>query len=483
MSQFQRRDNPFSVLIVDDEPGMLDVLSICFADEGYNVYTASSGRDAIHILSEVDPDLIVTDVRMPNGDGRTLIQNIRALEEDAPIIFCISGYQDMTPPEMFLSGIDHFFPKPLDFDAILAASKHFLTNRRTKRRNFSKAGPSLESLGSINAILQNLQDFFFILDSNFKFMHCSKSFAAAYETTEQEICKRSFLDFLTPFDAREFKTSIGSVLEGKIESSIVSFSSLNEKVLPIEISWAQGQWHNQRIIFALARDLTFQNELEKRVESRVQGDLKLTKVQLEIATALGQDLKTPLQAIVGYASMLENSAVSSREKRFTQSILKAANTLNTLMNEFFTIASSGIDTQAGSATEFSLPQLIDEVVCLVNTLSSNEKDPLIHRAKASSLFSPNMSLYFRGKPLCLRQVLSVLLKQATYHAAGDHVLMQVNSSSDHSSLEFVFKGISEPFEVDTVCAHLVALINGKLCHECSKTGERTLQLTVPAFKT
>ncbi len=482
MNHSQRRENPFSVLIVDDEPGMLDVLSSCFADEGYNVYTAQSGSDALRIFPEIDPDLIITDVRMPNGDGRTLIRDVRALGEDAPIIFCISGYQDMTPPEIFLNGIDHFFPKPLDFDTILCASNHFLNNRRTRRSDTTKPNHKIESLDSLNTILHNLHDFFFILDSNLHFKHCSKSFAKAHETTEYEICMRSFLDFLTPSEAREFRGAMGDVLAGKLETSIFSLSTSREGPLPVEVSWARGCWQNESVIFALARDLTSQAELEKRVENRFQNDLMLIKTQLELAASLGQDLRTPLQAIVGYASMLENSSASSRDKRFTQSIIKAANSLSTLMNEFLTIANAGSVQPEASITEFSLPQMINEVVNLVNTGISTGTNSSTSRGKVSAQLTPSMNFNFRGKPLCLRQVLTTLLKKAVQHSSSKQIFMHVALTPEADTIEFVFRGTTQRFEPDMVCSHLITLLNGTFSYEHSTAAEQLLRLTVPTSK-
>jgi CheY-like chemotaxis protein len=80
------------VLIVEDEPDLMDVAASLFTSMGYDVLTASSGREAIDVLEQRDVDILFTDVVMPNGmDGLELATYTRAHYPETKIMLA-SGY-------------------------------------------------------------------------------------------------------------------------------------------------------------------------------------------------------------------------------------------------------------------------------------------------------------------------------------------------------------------------------------------------------
>jgi CheY-like chemotaxis protein len=81
-----------AILIVDDEPDILDVLESAFAREGYFITTATDGREGIRALDTRHYDLVITDLRMPVQDGRTLLRAIAARPADRrPAVIVLTG--------------------------------------------------------------------------------------------------------------------------------------------------------------------------------------------------------------------------------------------------------------------------------------------------------------------------------------------------------------------------------------------------------
>ena len=78
-----------TILVVDDEPVILSILEKILTGDGHIVHTASSGQEGIDRALSIDPDLILTDILMPDMDGYELTARIRALPglHDMPIIF------------------------------------------------------------------------------------------------------------------------------------------------------------------------------------------------------------------------------------------------------------------------------------------------------------------------------------------------------------------------------------------------------------
>jgi len=72
-----------SILIVDDEPSILQSLSGLLSDEGFEVATASNGYEALKIIDKESPDLVMLDIWMPGMDG---IETLKAIKQDNPLI-------------------------------------------------------------------------------------------------------------------------------------------------------------------------------------------------------------------------------------------------------------------------------------------------------------------------------------------------------------------------------------------------------------
>ena len=75
-----------TVLIVDDEKNYPLILSAILEEEGFETFTANSGREALEILANADIDLVLTDMKMPSMDGIELLERIKDKDEDLPVI-------------------------------------------------------------------------------------------------------------------------------------------------------------------------------------------------------------------------------------------------------------------------------------------------------------------------------------------------------------------------------------------------------------
>ncbi len=103
----------FSVLIVEDDPDLRELVSENFLLAGASVATASSGSEAIILVNINRYDFILSDMRMPNGDGRFLAKEVMKMEGHKPLFFLYSGYNDISDKESTELGISQIFPKPI----------------------------------------------------------------------------------------------------------------------------------------------------------------------------------------------------------------------------------------------------------------------------------------------------------------------------------------------------------------------------------
>ncbi len=111
------------ILLIDDEEGIRKVLSISLTDSGYKVLTAENGEEALRLFREVDPPIVLTDIKMPGMDGIELLQKIKEESPDTEVIM-ITGHGDMELAIQSLkSDATDFITKPIHDDALGIALK------------------------------------------------------------------------------------------------------------------------------------------------------------------------------------------------------------------------------------------------------------------------------------------------------------------------------------------------------------------------
>lgn len=103
-----------SILVVDDERGFCDVVTVILESQGYQVQQAHHANDALGLLDETTPDLILTDMMMPEMDGVGLIKRLRETPKWANIpVVVISAYSEPEVQEnAFAAGATGFISKP-----------------------------------------------------------------------------------------------------------------------------------------------------------------------------------------------------------------------------------------------------------------------------------------------------------------------------------------------------------------------------------
>lgn len=108
-----------NILVVDDEPQITRVLKTSLSSRGYGIRTASDGEEALQLMKEWCPDLIVTDLRMPNMDGLNLCRHVRTQSRVPIIVLSVKG-EDTIKVEALDAGADDYVTKPFSMNELLA---------------------------------------------------------------------------------------------------------------------------------------------------------------------------------------------------------------------------------------------------------------------------------------------------------------------------------------------------------------------------
>jgi two-component system KDP operon response regulator KdpE len=113
------QDGKRNIVVVDDEPQITRVLKTSLSSQGYSIRTASDGKQALQEMKGWAPDLVITDLRMPNMDGLELCRAIRT-ESRVPIIVLSVKGEESIKVEALDAGADDYVTKPFNMNELLA---------------------------------------------------------------------------------------------------------------------------------------------------------------------------------------------------------------------------------------------------------------------------------------------------------------------------------------------------------------------------
>lgn len=108
-----------SVLVVDDEAELRRAMIFDLKRRGCIIFEAQNGTEAIQIVKSTRIDIVVSDVRMPNGDGIDLLKQIRAIDPNIPIVLLATGFADLSEPEALKLGAYALIEKPINRQKML----------------------------------------------------------------------------------------------------------------------------------------------------------------------------------------------------------------------------------------------------------------------------------------------------------------------------------------------------------------------------
>jgi two-component system, OmpR family, KDP operon response regulator KdpE len=138
-----------NILVVDDEPQITRVLKTTLSSHGYGTRTAGDGEEALQMMKEWSPDLLITDLRMPNMDGLELCRRVRANSQIPIIVLSVRG-EEKIKVQALDAGADDYVTKPFSTNELLARVRAAL------RRSSAKEEPEAQvvAIGDFHIDLQ-----------------------------------------------------------------------------------------------------------------------------------------------------------------------------------------------------------------------------------------------------------------------------------------------------------------------------------------
>ena len=118
-----------TVLVVDDEELLRNAIVFQFKREGFNVLSASNGKEAFEIIKTHKIDAVVSDIQMPGGNGIDLLKDVKNFDANLPVLVFITAFADITEADAYDLGANAIFSKPFDRKALVQCIKESVLHR------------------------------------------------------------------------------------------------------------------------------------------------------------------------------------------------------------------------------------------------------------------------------------------------------------------------------------------------------------------
>lgn len=113
----------FTILVVDDDVDLRELMQFIFQNQGFTVVSADSGNSAFQIIQSSKVDLVVSDIRMPSGDGIQLLQNVQSYNPLIPIVIFVTGFSGVSVEDCLAQGAKAVFTKPFNQQELINSVK------------------------------------------------------------------------------------------------------------------------------------------------------------------------------------------------------------------------------------------------------------------------------------------------------------------------------------------------------------------------
>lgn len=146
-----------TILAVDDEESIIDLLKFNIEKEGYNFISANNGEDGLKMAIEKSPDLIILDVMLPRMDGYTVCREIRQEKINTPIIMLSARGEEIDKILGLEIGSDDYMTKPFSTRELLARIKANLRKAEKTNKDRKNKNPNILIAGNLKLDLEQFE--------------------------------------------------------------------------------------------------------------------------------------------------------------------------------------------------------------------------------------------------------------------------------------------------------------------------------------
>ncbi len=338
----------WTVVLIDDEEGIRKVTRITLEDSGYAVHTAENGKIGIEMCARYSPQIVITDIRMPEMDGIKVLETIKKRFPDTEVIVVTAfGEMELAIKALQLDASD-FITKPLHDDALHVAMERakdrYISKKRLKdytaflEDGWTKTTQELmEAFSFQKNLIECSMDGIVGCNSREIIATFNKSMEQLLGYSKREVINRmKFGDLFLPEEEKRIKDEIANEKYGGKDRLFMFETMLrgkNSTRIPVQVSASVIYNHEKKDgLVCFFRDLSKIKKLEREVEDQAKILYQDKMMSLgRLASSVVHEINNPLAGILNYCRLMIK--ILSRGKITDEYIEKFSNYLNVIEKE------------------------------------------------------------------------------------------------------------------------------------------------------
>ncbi|MBF0288759.1 MAG: response regulator [SAR324 cluster bacterium] len=466
------------ILIIDDDPHIRTNLQFYLEDQGFEIMVAENGEMGVDVFTKEHPDLILTDLYMPEITGFQVLEKIRDISPLTPVIIVsgagtiqaaleatrLGAWDFVVKPIQDMSVVEHTINKALERAKLLEDNRQYqehledMVIQQTKDLR-DATQTILENEQRYRSIFENIQDVYFEVLFTGTIMEVSPSIEKMTQYKREELIgqpittlyanSKSRVDILKRLQEKEVLYDYEIIFKNKDNSTFPC--SINSKLYYDD----QG---NPFKICSSVRDVSKRKQteeilqknnvfLEAQVQERTRA-LQQAKEQAEKANRtksqflanMSHEIRTPLNSIVGFSEILLNKSAQTKIpiefKQYLENIKLSGQHLSEVINNILDLSKIEAGKMNTSEEDLNLKKLF-EGIFHINKAQALEKD-----LQFSYEYDPKLSLNIRSDRLKLNQILMNLTSNAIkFTPEGKKVHLSVSRDGNDILFEIKDEGI------------------------------------------
>ncbi|MDH5600571.1 MAG: response regulator, partial [Gammaproteobacteria bacterium] len=378
---------PFRIMLVDDDPELLEAEAEMLRDVGMEVCAISDPLKTLDVLEQYEPELLVLDVYMPGATGPELAAVLR--ERDAhlqiPILF-LSSETDMTQQLMALNlGGDDFLVKPIKPEHFVLA----VTARASRARQNKVIQQRLELTlyeREREHLAINHHAGVSVRDKNWVITQVNDRFCEMSGYHREELIGQKHNILRSGIHLLEFYNEINqTITQGQIWHGELCNKDKNGRLYWVNVSivpFLDGSGMPYQYV-TVQTDITDSKLRQQQlIDARNEAE-QANKFKSEFISNISHELRTPLNVIVGYGELLELSNLNANDEKAVSYIIKASKHLTDMINEMLDIAQIESGQYMFSMEPVKISKTLEESWGLVKLLAQKRNVTLTNELAVS----------------------------------------------------------------------------------------------------
>ncbi len=411
--------NSTNVLIVDDEKTICELLTEVLSGKGFSITATCSPVEALEMATRQCYDLALLDIKMPQMDGISLSQKLRAISPSMGIILITGHGSFENALEAIKLGVSDFIEKPFNIGELLVSVNRLIERQRLECEVHEKTELLRQSEEQYRILVDNVADGVAVFSEG-KIIFHNKFFSRLLGLESMTLYRRTMADLLHPEDRTRAIQDFAKLMKNKLTSPVkYRFRKNDGTYCWVSVNSSVINYRDKPSIISTFRDITPFVEMETS--------------RRDMEKMLRHDMHSRLVAIVGLANrLLDKTELSEAQQKCCRHIQQCGKQLEKMVNTYLNVVRLEPGSYKPSQEQFNFMEMVAHVRrTLRNIADKKNVDIVIIFNK--KFYTLEHRLPFIGDKIYLQSALDNLVKNAI-EASPQNQSVKIKVKHDNSRM-------------------------------------------------